>query len=317
MAFTSILDGTTADAEDLMQVVDALSGTAGKGQPINLTALSDDTNFSLSVRNQNTTNSRAFRTIHQDGTVQQANDASGVTFSTAVNLSTRLQVSGGSTFGAGITVSSGTLTVGTMSISSANVVSSATLGAGSKVTLGADATGDIWYRNSSGELTRLAVGSSGYHLKSSGGLPVWTPAALEFARVTHSASATLSNGVWTGLDFNTDVFDASSMHSTGANSSQVVAPTAGIYQATANVQWSSNSSGSRGVRIVLNDVTVIGQHTVHASSAVATDVHICALYRLSTGDYLVAQARVDQVDTLGIQVVSSFSPTFSVMRLST
>jgi hypothetical protein len=42
-----------------------------------------------------------------------------------------------------------------------------------KWTLGSDATGDIWYRNSSGYFTRLPIGSTGDVLKVASGLPSW------------------------------------------------------------------------------------------------------------------------------------------------
>jgi hypothetical protein len=45
---------------------------------------------------------------------------------------------------------------------------------GATMQLGSDAVGDIYYRNASGYLTRLAIGTSGQTLKVSGGLPVWT-----------------------------------------------------------------------------------------------------------------------------------------------
>lgn len=41
------------------------------------------------------------------------------------------------------------------------------------VELGSDATGDVYYRNSSGILTRLAIGSSGQSLISTGTIPTW------------------------------------------------------------------------------------------------------------------------------------------------
>ena len=49
---------------------------------------------------------------------------------------------------------------------------------GLTLTLGSDATGDIFYRNSSGNFARLGVGSNGQVLTLSGGLPSWaTPNA--------------------------------------------------------------------------------------------------------------------------------------------
>ncbi len=69
-----------------------------------------------------------------------------------------------------VTTLSSLTTVGTLtsgSISTGFVVGGVTM------TLGSDATGDIYYRNSGGVLTRLAIGSSGQLLTVSAGLPSW------------------------------------------------------------------------------------------------------------------------------------------------
>lgn len=44
---------------------------------------------------------------------------------------------------------------------------------GTTLTLGSDAANDMYYRNSSGYLTRLAAGTNGYVLTSSSGVPTW------------------------------------------------------------------------------------------------------------------------------------------------
>lgn len=51
-----------------------------------------------------------------------------------------------------------------------------TLGSGTKILLGSDATGDIYYNGGSGTLTRLAAGTAGYVLTSAGAssAPVWS-----------------------------------------------------------------------------------------------------------------------------------------------
>ena len=69
-----------------------------------------------------------------------------------------------------VTTLSSLTTVGTLtsgSISTGFVVGGVTM------TLGSDATGDIYYRNTGGILTRLAVGSAGQLLTVSSGLPAW------------------------------------------------------------------------------------------------------------------------------------------------
>jgi hypothetical protein len=47
---------------------------------------------------------------------------------------------------------------------------------GVTMTLGSDATGDIYYRNSSGLLTRLGIGGTGDFLTVAAGIPAWSPA---------------------------------------------------------------------------------------------------------------------------------------------
>lgn len=48
-----------------------------------------------------------------------------------------------------------------------------TIIAGTRVTLGGDATGDIWYRDSNGLLTRLPAGTNGQALILAAGIPSW------------------------------------------------------------------------------------------------------------------------------------------------
>lgn len=53
------------------------------------------------------------------------------------------------------------------------ITSSTNVLGGITMTLGSDATGDVYYRNSGGVLTRLAIGSSGQVLTVASGLPSW------------------------------------------------------------------------------------------------------------------------------------------------
>ena len=45
-------------------------------------------------------------------------------------------------------------------------------------TLGSDATGDIFYRDSSGSVARLGIGSTGQIATVAGGLPSWATASV-------------------------------------------------------------------------------------------------------------------------------------------
>lgn len=52
-------------------------------------------------------------------------------------------------------------------------ITNKTLGSGTKVTIGSDADGDMYYRESDGSLTRIPIGTSTYILTSDGSTPSW------------------------------------------------------------------------------------------------------------------------------------------------
>ncbi len=78
-------------------------------------------------------------------------------------------------------------------VSSTNTLGGVTMG------LGSDATGDIYYRNSGGVLTRLPIGSSSNILTVSGGLPSWAavpPAGLVIGTSTVTGGSTATNDLF-------------------------------------------------------------------------------------------------------------------------
>jgi len=64
---------------------------------------------------------------------------------------------------------------------------------GVTMTLGSDATGDIYYRNSGGVLTRLGIGSTAQSLVVASGLPAWG------ATWTQEVESTQCNGTTTSI----------------------------------------------------------------------------------------------------------------------
>lgn len=90
--------------------------------------------------------------------------AGGGTVTSVSGTSNRITSSGGATPVIDISASY----VGQSSITTLGTITTGTLGSGSKILLGSDATGDIYYNGGSGALTRLAAGTSGYALISNG-----------------------------------------------------------------------------------------------------------------------------------------------------
>lgn len=71
--------------------------------------------------------------------------------------------------------------------SATQTLTNKTLGTGTAITLGSDAEGDTYYRNSSGVIVRLARGTDNYIYKMNGNVPNW-----EAETVTNNASTTVA-----------------------------------------------------------------------------------------------------------------------------
>lgn len=127
-----------------------------------------------------------------DGSTLATSGANSITFTSTGATSVTLPTSG-TLVNSAVTSLSSLTTVGT--ITSGGLGTGAVLG-GVTMTLGTDATGDIYYRNSGGVLTRLAIGSSGNVLTVSGGLPAWGSAGGGTAgNPTASVGLSAVNGV--------------------------------------------------------------------------------------------------------------------------
>lgn len=79
MPLTRIVAGDQMKAVNVNQIIDALDGASGAGVPISITAVSDATNFALTVQNDEPTNSRALNVLDASGNVMIRVDAGGVT----------------------------------------------------------------------------------------------------------------------------------------------------------------------------------------------------------------------------------------------
>ena len=85
-------------------------------------------------------------------------------------------------------------------ITTIGTVTSGTLGDGAAIgtvttSLGSDATGDVYYRNAGGKLTRLGIGNADESLTVGGsGIPVWAAASGGYSYETKSASFTAASG---------------------------------------------------------------------------------------------------------------------------
>ena len=96
------------------------------------------------------------------------------------------------------------------------------------LTLGSDATGDVFYRNASGYLTRLGIGSTDEVLKVAGGLPVWGTDSISGGikvRAVKSSTQSLTTSAPVKITFENEDFDTG----TDFTGSTFTSPASGYY----------------------------------------------------------------------------------------
>jgi len=166
----------------------------------------------------------------------------------------------------------GTVTAGTLS-------TGAVIG-GVTVTVGSDATGDIYYRNASGVFNRLGIGSAAQVLTVSGGLPAWAASsglsgtgAVDNAilRADGTGGATLQSSAFTIADLAT-----ASPNNTVNNVS--MAPTGG----TTNVSLSIVPKGTGAFCLAVPDGTSAGGN-VRGANAVDLQTSRSAATQVASG----------------------------------
>lgn len=88
--------------------------------------------------------------------------------------------------------SGGFVRAGSPTLDTVTITTSANITAPTFDVAGTDATGDIWYRNSGGLFTRLAIGATDDYLRVSGGLPDWQATSTIFPSQTGKSGSFLA-----------------------------------------------------------------------------------------------------------------------------
>ena len=150
--------------------------------------------------------------------------------------------------------------------------------------------------------------------------------SIPVAKVYRNANQSIPNSAYVPLAFGQERYDTDNMHSTSTNNSRIQAPVEGIYQLSASVQWSANSTGTRNLFLVKNGST---PHDCNTETCLIIDdqrpgeiskpifQHVSTVARLDKGDYV--EAVVYQSITSGnLNVISQpeHSPEFSMTWLA-
>src|SRR5882672_2276271 len=153
-----------------------------------------------------------------------------------------------------------------VTVDDAGVFSGAIIGAGNTLgpvtmTLGSDATGDIYYRAAGGALTRLGIGSATQILTVSAGLPSWQPAPSSTQGGANTQVQYNNSGAFGGISgFTSDGTNVTA----GSGNLRATLPqiTTGIRDANANLIIGLTPVGSSVNQFTIADAATGGSPTL-------------------------------------------------------
>lgn len=132
-----------------------------------------------------------------------------------------------------------------------------------------------------------------------------------------------SSGNWLSVTFNSEIWDVHGFHSTSTNTSRIVIPSAGtfynyegLYHIWAGIEFNASSTGTRGLRILLDGIQVIAEKTINADTSYNTYMTITADWPLTAGEYVEIQVLQNTGGNLQINSNYAYSPQFRVIRWS-
>lgn len=152
------------------------------------------------------------------------------------------------------------------------------------------------YRLESADHNHSSTGAQGGNIAFSG------------ATVSNSGVVSSSSGIGLALTADTEAYDTASYHSTGSNTSRLVAPVTGYYHVVTWVSWAANTASFRQVSLEVNGNAVAGAGTqialakIHPSQSGSTQMVISADVLLTAGDY-VETFSIQSAGTLNVLLV--------------
>jgi len=162
-------------------------------------------------------------------------------------------------------------------------------------------TGDTIYSSSGSTPARLGIGTTGQVLTVAGGVPSWaTPSAggasFVGAVVYNTTDQTISNNTLTVLNFNAERTDTNGFHDNATNNSRITIPTGygGKYLIWCLLEWAANGTGTRGVRLNINNNypgSNSATQVVNATTTYESQNQFVFYRELSVGDYVTLQVR--------------------------
>lgn len=186
------------------------------------------------------------------------------------------------------------------------------------------ASNDLIFKDDAGaEIVRFGDTSSVYHLVVTGPAHITgallvggiLTAAGYTARAYRSTNQTIGDSSVTTLTFDSERWDTGALHDTGSNTDRLVAPVAGKYLITAHIQWASNATGERQIRIVDSSANVMAAASQPPVSGNVTRMSIATVVDLTAADYVTVAVFQSSGGNLDVTNASRNSPEATITKV--
>ena len=141
---------------------------------------------------------------------------------------------------------------------------------------------------------------------------------LPCCRLTHSAvTAIASSATWVGLNWDTEVYDSTGLHSTTTNSSRITLTSSGLWVIGASLSVLGSAFVDGEIRLRFNDDVSLGGNISHAEGSLPYAVSATGqLLVTSTTDYVTVQMQSQKSNGNLSSHSTTYAMTFWAHRVS-
>ena len=168
--------------------------------------------------------------------------------------------------------------------------------------------GDIVYATSATAIDRLPIGTNGYILSVSSGVPAWIDSANLLAKsclIRRSSSQNITKNTQTLITFENEVYDNFSYWSSG-DPTKIILPKAGYYRLSGTMTWDTDGDGYRAIYIG-ESATLVS--LVKNSNDIVTTTSFNYIYKTTT-DNVTTYMWVKQSSTGNLDVTGNYYVTY-------
>jgi hypothetical protein len=131
--------------------------------------------------------------------------------------------------------------------------------------------------------------------------------------VSNSGSLAVTDGAWTNLTFNTEVFDTNAMHDPG-NPALLTCKRAGLYFVWGSAEFSASAVNERALGIWKGGVCY-SRHNHPSGGVLALAVSLLIVLAVNDTVVLAAFKNSGPGDAVNVNATANFSPYFGMVRI--